>query len=109
MTESGELVDLARPATPRNNQPYEYNDTTNRRLDSQIQQLQHQREQLIEQQRRKVEEENRKLEQLQNSNTDGNENSENTGKIKSGKAPKLLIESIRYSYPYFFPDHITAT
>lgn len=87
MTESGELVDLSRPMVPQKDGVYEYGDSANQKLDSQIQQLQREREQRIEQQRRKVEEENRRLEQLENSNTDANDNrGDNTGKINTLKS-----------------------
>jgi hypothetical protein len=85
MTQGGELVDVSKPITPKRNDVYEYNDTVNMRIDSQIQDLQQQRQQRIEQQRRKVEEENRKLEQLENS-------SESTGSIKTNNATNAAVE-----------------
>jgi hypothetical protein len=84
MTDAGELVDLSKPMVQKQDGVYEYSDSTNRNLDSQIQELQRERQERIERQRRRVEEENRRLQELENSNTDAQENtSENTGRINT--------------------------
>lgn len=99
MTENGELVDLAKPVVPNPGGVYEYNDTTNQRLDSQIQQLQRRREELIERQRRKVEQESQRLEEMQNNNEAADD--QNTGKINSNGMKKPIIETTGIHTPVF--------
>lgn len=101
MTESGKLEDLAKPAASKKSGVYEYSDSTNRKLDSQIHNLQQQKEQRIEEQRQKVEEENRKLERLQNNDDADDNDDQKTGRTKTNGPRKPGIETTGIHTPIF--------
>ena len=93
MTESGELLDLSKPAAvpEKPDEVYEYNNDS---LNNQIDRLQREREERIERQRQKVEEENRRLKELQKDNTDATRTEDrNTGKATESGTGSAIEQS----------------